>query len=124
MIDVTGIDLVRFAQKVYELSSPQGLGFMHFTPEPLSEERAKQMIECNDGRHVALSMDYVDGRACKMVVFRNEKNLEIRDAWYDHSDERFKQLLAAFNINLKTQSAHGVACNCPDCRSKQARASG
>jgi hypothetical protein len=121
MINITGIDLVRFAQKAYELSSPQGLGFMHFTPEPLSEERAKKMI--GDG-NVALDMDYVDGRACKMVVWRKDDKLEMRDAWYDHSDEQLKQLLAAFNINLETQSAHSGACNCPDCRNKQARASG
>ena len=35
MIDVTGIDLVEFAKKVYELSVPQGMGILHFTPQAL-----------------------------------------------------------------------------------------
>jgi hypothetical protein len=37
MIDISGIDLVKFAQAVYELSKPQGLGFLHFSPGPLEE---------------------------------------------------------------------------------------
>jgi hypothetical protein len=31
MIDITGVDLVKFAQKVYALSVPRGLGFLHHT---------------------------------------------------------------------------------------------
>jgi hypothetical protein len=35
MISITGVDLFSFAQKVYELSQPQGLGFLH---DPSREE--------------------------------------------------------------------------------------
>ena len=125
MIDVTGINLVRFAQKVYELSSPQGLGFMHFTPQPLDEKVAQEMVDqWKKDNWSALSMDYVNGRACKMDVIRKDGKLFIHDSWYDHSDDKLKQLLAAFNVSLEKQSAHNLCCNCPDCQSKQARASG
>jgi hypothetical protein len=114
MIDVTGVDLVKFAQKAYELSSPQGFGFFHFTPEPLAEDRAAAMVE-REG-HCALSMDYVDGRACKITVFRKGDKLEICDSWYDHTDEQLKKLLEAFDIKFEAASEHGCACNCAKCR--------
>lgn len=118
MIDVTGIDLVKFAQKVYELSMPQGLGFLHFTPEPLSEEEAKRSLR-NDGSKIALDMDYVDGRACKMVVFREGEKLEIRDAWYDHTNEQFSELLDAFGIVIPVNAEHGGGCNCINCQASR-----
>ena len=110
MIDVTGVDLVKFAQKVYELSVPQGLGFLHFTPKPLSDEEAKELI-CNG----ELDMDYVHGRACKMNVRDNK----INDAWYDHTDDQLKELLDAFGIKAKTAAAHGYACNCTKCQTRR-----
>jgi hypothetical protein len=120
MIDITGIDLVKFVQKVYELSVPQGLGFLHFTPTPLSEEEAKKIIDF-DGRmksKIKVSMDYVSGRACKMIVWEKDGKLGIADSWYDHTDKQLKQLLSEFNINVKTTGEHGCACNCADCQNK------
>ena len=98
MIDVTGIDLVAFAKKVYDLSSPLGLGFLHYTPEPLSDEDAKKCI-IKKG-NVILSMDYVNGRACKMNILKERDTGKwiIRDEWYDHSEEQYKELLDYFNI--------------------------
>jgi hypothetical protein len=29
-IDITGVDMVEFVKKVYELSLPQGMGFLHY----------------------------------------------------------------------------------------------
>jgi hypothetical protein len=116
MIDITGVDLVKFAQKVYELSSPQGLGFMHFTPEPLSDEEAKELVDLNKDSKYPLSMDYVYGRACKMTVFAEEGKLEIHDSWYDHTDKQFKDLLSEFGIKLDLHKKHSPACNCIDCR--------
>lgn len=119
MIDITGIDLVKFAQKVYELSSPQGLGFFHFTSSPLSEEEAKELLDINPGSRCPLSMDYVHGRACKMTVHAKEGKLLINDAWYDPTDDQLKKLLAAFNIQMGSLKEHGIACNCVECRIKR-----
>ena len=120
MIDITGVDLVKFAQKTYELSSPQGLGFLHFTPQPLSDERAKEIVERGKGTGYPLDMDYVDGRACKMTVFEKEGKLEIHDSWYDHTDEQLISLLSGFGISVEPAKEHGCACNCADCQVKQA----
>lgn len=118
MIDITGIDLAKFAQKAYELSIPQGLGFLHATASPLSDEEATCLVQKEGG--IALSLDYVKGRACKMVVWRDAAGkLTIRDAWYDHTNEQFKQLLAAFNLSLPAEVEHGISCNCVNCQSKR-----
>lgn len=123
MIDITGIDLVKFAQKVYELSAPQGLGFLHYTPEPLTEEEAKKCTYLDreppyaHGSGVVLDMDYVKGRACKMVVWQKDGKLKIREPWYDHTDGIFKELLNTFNIQVPAETEHGIACGCMDCLS-------
>lgn len=126
MIDITGVDLVKFAQKVYELSAPQGLGFLHFTPQPLSETDAKRIVENSKGHYggVVLDMDYVAGRACKMVVWEKDGKLVIRDSWYDHTDSQLQTLLNNFNIKGGAASEHGCACECADCKEKRAAVNG
>ena len=118
MIDVTGIDLVEFAKVVYNLSRPIGMGCLHFTPEPLSTEEAEEIVSNHHSPGVVLSMDYVKGRGCKMVVWENDGKLGIRDSWYDHTDEQFRTLLNQFNI-IVVPGEHGVACECDDCRRKR-----
>jgi hypothetical protein len=98
-IDVTGIDLVKFAQDVYDLSSPQGLGFIHATPAPLADDEARAIVERErPGGFIALSMDYVRGRACKMSVHREGEKLTIPDRWFDHSDDQLDELLARHHV--------------------------
>ena len=92
MIDITGTDLIKFVKKVYELSQPQGLGFLHYQEGGLSDEEAKTLIKEN-GNYV-VNMDYVKGRACKMIVFRKNNKLLIQDSWYDHTDNQLKELLS------------------------------
>jgi hypothetical protein len=63
-------------------------------------------------------MDYVHGRACKMTVFKEDDKLLILDDWYDHTNGQYRRLLNHFNIELKTENEHGMACNCEDCQLK------
>jgi hypothetical protein len=118
MIDVTGIDLVEFAKKVYELSVPQGMGFLHFNPAPLTDEEAKELVgNFENDRMFALNMDYVKGRACKMHIRRDGDKLTISDTWYDHTDRIYQQLLGYFKVKKPEEKEHGCACNCMDCQS-------
>jgi hypothetical protein len=118
MIDITGVDLIKFVQKVYELSVPQGLGFLHFQPGGLSTEDAKCYI--NETGPDAVNMDYVHGRACKMFA-RREKDgkIVIGNSWYDHRDDQLEQLLAAFHLVRLFGYEHSCACNCTDCQKKR-----
>lgn len=97
-IDITDVDLVEFVKEVYKLSSPQGLGFLHFTEEPLSDQEAKDIIGTTFDSCVAVSMDYIKGRACKMTVFIEGDRKVIPDSWYDHSKSQLISLLDKFNV--------------------------
>lgn len=91
MIDVTGCKLTDLVKAAYDLSSPQGLGFLHHEEGTLTDEQADSMI--NEEGQIAVSMDYVKGRACKMTVFRDGEKLFIRDTWYDHTENQLMRLL-------------------------------
>ena len=41
MIEVTNVDLAVLAQKAYELSAPKGMGYLHYTPGPITYEQAR-----------------------------------------------------------------------------------
>lgn len=87
MIEITGVDLVAFAKAAYELSQPQGMGWLHARPGPLDDATAEDLVRRCASGSVALHMDYVHGRSCKMVVFREDDGrLMISDSWYDHTD--------------------------------------
>lgn len=117
MVEITGTDLREFAKAVYDLSRPQGLGMLHYTTEPVTDDLIDHYINDSDDQ-IALSMDYVRGRACKMRVFREDGKLFIPQLWYDHTDEAFKKLLTQFGIASPEPEKHGVACNCPECELK------
>ncbi len=102
MIDITGTDLTKFVQAVYDLSRPQGLGFLHARDGGLSDEDAAKLrgMEKPDG-HIALSMDYVHGRACKMTVWRDDGKLWINNTWYDHGPSLLTELLKRIGVSAE-----------------------
>ena len=87
-------DLVR---AVYDMSVPVGLGFLHATEGSLSDEDVNRLIHA-EGR-IAVKMDYVKGRQCKMTVFRAaDGTLTIHDQWFDHSDRQLEKLLELLGV--------------------------
>ncbi len=108
MIKITGVDLVKFVQKVYDLSQPQGMGIIHFEAGELPEVDAQEIVKRGENDTVAISMDYVKGRACKMVVWRKDGELVIRDDWYDHSRYQLAKLLEQFGIELPEKSENAA----------------
>lgn len=91
MIDITGSNLVSVVKAAYDLSSPQGLGFLHYEDGGLSDEEASHFV--NEGSPVPVSLEYVKGRACKLSVFRQGGKLFINDFWFDHSEDQLLQLI-------------------------------
>lgn len=102
-IDITGVDLVAFVRAVYERSVPQGMGILHYQPGPLPEDVAAELVH-KEGP-IAVSLDYVQGRACKMVVWREGERLLVAPRWFDHSDSNFDALLAEFGIKRPAETA-------------------
>jgi hypothetical protein len=97
MIEITGADLKSIVKTAYRLSRPQGLGHIHFQPGDLTDEEASQLIR-EEHKATPVSLDYVKGRACKLIVFRDGEKLFIRDRWYDHSQHDLQMLLEAIGI--------------------------
>ena len=127
-INITGIDLIQFIKEVYKLSVPAGLGWLHFTEGELTDEEAKGILDIwKNDKHFALDMDYIRGRACKMTVFRKDregKEIFIRSPWYDHTDIQLAKLLKAVWLKEKPfpelkSEEHGIACHCIDCQIKR-----
>ena len=63
------------------------------------------------GRHIAINMDYVKGRACKMTVWRENDKLYICNDWYDHSDDDLKELLTRLGMPAKEKEAQNAKDN-------------
>lgn len=100
--DITGVDLVELVREVYNLSSPQGLGFIHFTPDPLSKDEAAEYVTEGLGLpSVRVSLDYVKGRSCKFVVWEKNGKLFCRDDWFDHRPSQLLTLFQKLNIEPK-----------------------
>lgn len=98
MIEVTDAPLIELVKAAYDLSVPQGLGFLHAESGSLSDEDAEALIT-EEGR-IAVRMDYVKGRACKMTVFRESASpkMFIRNKWFDHSESQLQELLERCGI--------------------------
>ena len=106
-IEVTHADLRLLVQAAYNLSKPQGMGFLHYKSGPLSDEDADQLLECRGTSsslptsNVIISLDYVKGRAVFMTVFKEESDsneMFIRDTWFDHSKEEFDTFLEIIGV--------------------------
>lgn len=106
VIDISNVDFHKFVKEVYELSQPQGMGHMHFKPGPLSDEQAAQIVGQLE-KYGSISMDYVNGRACKMHVFMRDGKWQIADKWYDHSEADLEMLLSRCGITAGQSSCAG-----------------
>ena len=70
----------------YDLSRPQGMGYLHFDEKPMTKGQAEQVIASSQ-RGNRVSLDYVSGRAVKLSIFRDDAGwfLEDNGRWFDHS---------------------------------------
>ncbi len=106
MLDITGCDLIKAVQAAYDLSSPQGLGFLHFTPVPLTDDEAKQIIERGGGSGVY--MDYVKGRGCKFTIHisRDGKLTMDDERWFDHGPGQLAELIKRIKATMPAATAN------------------
>ena len=117
MIDVTGVDLKKLAKAAYALSIPRGRGFFQNFTSDLTEQQVTNLVDrFKDDLRIALSMDYVNGRGCKLTVFKENGKLLIEDKWFDHTTEDLQNLLKEVGINKPvSKEKHAIACECADC---------
>lgn len=88
-------------RKAYELSRPQGLGMLHWSAGPLSDEDLKLIVD-QPGKTV--HMDYVNGRAVKLYIRYNAEAGEFywvdSGEWFDHLPAERESLLKVMKGEL------------------------
>lgn len=91
VFDESKLDAV--IRAAYDLSRPQGMGYLHFQEGPLPDDVLTQIKATAHSRIVA-SMDYVRGRAVKQGVYRSDDGLLYieADRWFDHSIDDLREL--------------------------------
>lgn len=83
---------------VYDCSRPQGLGFLHYTPDPLSDEELDKLASNTELKN--LSLDYVAGRACKFCLREIKGEYYFDKDWFDHTELDSQTLANRLNAEL------------------------
>lgn len=95
-IEIKESQIIPAINAAYNLSVPVGMGFLHYTPEPLTSEELNELAVFHSN---SISLDYVKGRGVKFNIFRETVNGEykyyIREKWFDHSEDQVLLLLKA-----------------------------
>lgn len=91
-------DLRTLVRQVYGQSIAIGMGHLHYRPGCLTDHEIDGIL--NNSRRQAgsiLSMDYVNGRACKfhINVDRATGQWSTSSHWFDHTPEQLKLVLSA-----------------------------
>lgn len=60
MVDTKGLRKSAVLAALYNASKPQGLGFLHFDPTPMTEEEAEDILK------YGADFDYLKGRVMKV----------------------------------------------------------
>lgn len=75
-IDLKGLNKAEVLAALYNASKPQGMGFMHYTPEPMTTEQAADLLERQT------YFDYLSGRVMKVDLAG-----DVLDPWgYDRDN--------------------------------------
>lgn len=61
-IDISKLDKAEVLAALYNASKPQGLGILHFTPEPMTRTEAAELLK------TAKYFDYLKGRVMKVKI--------------------------------------------------------
>lgn len=78
MVNIEGLTREQVLQGLYNGSQPQGLGFIHYTPEGMTIEQARELL--TRGCH----FDYLQGRVMKVSL--REGATEFNEYGYDRDN--------------------------------------
>lgn len=92
---------------VYDLSQPVGMGHLHWRPGRLDKVTEDAIMEAEPSGDIAVHMDYVHGRCCKFIVFKQDGKLWIRPEWHDHTEGDLITLL--YRLGMKDAHAKIIA---------------
>jgi hypothetical protein len=72
-VSIKGLDKAEILAALYNEARPLGLGMLHFDPEPMTVDEAREMI----GKY--LNFDYVKGRPLKVSLDGDELDTRLYD---------------------------------------------
>lgn len=74
-ISLKGLDKALVLAALYNSAKPQGLGFLHFTPEDMTVAQAQDVLL----EHPRMYFDYVQGRVMKVDLSGDELDPRLYD---------------------------------------------
>lgn len=83
MVNTKGIAKHLVLKALYDHSRPQGMGYLQFTPGPMSEDEAKQLLQSAVIHN--LYFDYLGGRIIKVTLVNDEA---FDESLYDRDNGR------------------------------------
>ena len=72
-IDISKLDKGDVLATLYNSSKPQGLGFLHFDPTPMTKEEAEELLK------EQTYFDYLKGRVMKIDLSGDELRTDLYD---------------------------------------------
>jgi len=94
-ISTAGIDKGKLLAALYNASKPQGMGFMHYNPEPMTAEEARALLADNT------YFDYLKGRVMKVRIEGDELNPRL----YDRDNGQGAAAYVIEQLRAKSQAA-------------------
>jgi len=73
MINISRSDKAEVLAALYNNSHAQGMGFLHFTPEPMTADQARELLQKRT------YFDYLQGRVMKVDLSGDELNPRLYD---------------------------------------------
>lgn len=77
MVNIVGIPKEKVLAALYNASSPMGLGFLNYDAEPMSEEKANELLLRTN------SFDYINGRVMKIKL---DNDMQFDESLYDRDN--------------------------------------
>lgn len=67
MIDISKMNKAEVLSKLYNAAKPQGMGFLHYDPTPMTVKEAQEYLDAGQ-----LCFDYLKGRVMKVNLSGDE----------------------------------------------------
>lgn len=74
IVNISGLDHAAVFAALYNVAKPQGIGFLHYTPEPIDAAEAASMLASNKTGY----FDYVRGRVMKIKLAASDTEIDTR----------------------------------------------
>lgn len=89
MVSIAGLNKADLLATLYNRAKPQGLGFLHATPEDMTKEQAQALLD--SGQYY---FDYVQGRVMKIYLENDNMRTDLykRDNGQDAAEEIINKL--------------------------------